>query len=43
MELDEAKSLKKELNVKMEILENAGHINADSGFGPWPWMLNKLK
>ncbi|NOR57029.1 MAG: serine hydrolase family protein [Sulfurimonas sp.] len=43
MKLEEAKELQKELNVDMEILEDAGHINADSGFGPWPWMLDKLK
>ncbi|WP_373036233.1 RBBP9/YdeN family alpha/beta hydrolase [Sulfurimonas sp.] len=43
MSLDEAKSLQKSLNVEMEILKDAGHINADSGYGPWPWMLDKLK
>ena len=43
MSLEEAKSLKKALNIEMEILEDAGHLNADSGFGPWPWMLDKLK
>jgi hypothetical protein len=43
MTLEEAKSLQKSLDVKMEILKDAGHINADSGYGPWPWMLNKLK
>jgi len=42
MPLEEAKALQKELGVKMEILEGAGHINADSGFGAWPWMLEKL-
>ncbi|MFT7004237.1 MAG: putative alpha/beta hydrolase family esterase [Sulfurimonas sp.] len=43
MSIEEAKSLQKTLNVEMEVLEGAGHLNADSGFGPWPWMLNKLK
>lgn len=43
MEFEEAKSLQKKLDVEMEILLDAGHINADSGFGYWPWMLKKLK
>lgn len=43
MSLDEAKSLQKELDIEMHIVENAGHINADSGFGEWPWMLQKLQ
>ena len=33
MDLDEVKELSKELDVNIEILENAGHINAASGFG----------
>ncbi len=43
MGLQEAESLQKALGVEMKILKDAGHINADSGFGPWPWMLKKLK
>jgi hypothetical protein len=43
MSLDEAKSLQKELNIEMTTLQDAGHINADSGFGEWIWMLNKIK
>jgi predicted alpha/beta hydrolase family esterase len=39
----EAQELQKELNVAMEVLENAGHINSDSGFGEWPWMLEELQ
>ena len=31
------------LKVDMEVLEDAGHINADSGFGEWRWMLEKIK
>jgi len=34
MNLHEANELQHELNIEMDILENAGHINADSGFGP---------
>lgn len=43
MNIEEAKELQKELGIEMKILEDAGHINADSGFGEWEWMLNKIK
>ena len=43
MTQDEAQNLQKKLGVKMEVLENAGHINADSGFGEWQWMLQELQ
>ena len=26
----------------MKILQNAGHLNADSGFGEWDWMLEEI-
>jgi len=35
----EALTLQKVLNIPMKVLENAGHINADSGFGELPWVL----
>lgn len=34
MNLHEANGLQHELNIDMSVLENAGHINADGGFGP---------
>lgn len=40
--VEEAKSLQKSLKIKMKTLENAGHINAESGFGEWPWMLKEF-
>ena len=40
---DEAKQMQQVLKVDMEVLEDAGHINADSGFGEWRWMLQKIK
>lgn len=43
MSIDEANSLQKNLGIEMEMLDNAGHINADSGFGEWPWILKKIK
>ncbi len=42
MSMDEADELQKSLGVTMKVLENAGHINADSGFGKWPWILEEL-
>lgn len=43
MSIDEAKALEKSLGIPMKVLENAGHINADSGYGEWPWILEELK
>lgn len=43
MTIDEAKELQKSLNVKMVLLDNAGHINTDSGYGQWPWILEEIK
>lgn len=39
MDKAEAAALQKALGVEMKVLENAGHINADSGFGEWPWVM----
>jgi len=41
--IEEAKTLKKELGVKMLMLENAGHINDQSGYGEWDWVLKWTK
>lgn len=43
MSIDEANRLQKDLNVTMEILQNAGHINSYSGFGAWEWMLEAVR
>lgn len=37
MNIQDAVELSRKLNVRMKIVPNAGHINASSGFGPWPW------
>lgn len=34
----EAKELQRALGVEMKILNDAGHINADSGYGAWEWV-----
>ncbi len=39
MSQEEAKALQKSLGIEMMVLEDAGHINDKSGFGPWPWAL----
>ncbi|MEA2098541.1 MAG: alpha/beta hydrolase [Campylobacterota bacterium] len=39
---DEAKELQNSLNIEMKVLEDAGHINADSGFGEWSWILSEI-
>jgi predicted alpha/beta hydrolase family esterase len=41
--MDEAQELKKSLKAKINILQNAGHINSDSGFGKWEWILQDIK
>ena len=43
MSVDEAKALQASLGVPMHLLEDAGHINADSGYGEWPWILEQVK
>jgi hypothetical protein len=43
MSLDEAKSLQTALNIPMIVLNDAGHINTDSGYGEWPWILEEIK
>lgn len=43
MSLDDASLLAKSLEVEMLILQNAGHINSDSGYGEWPWILEEIK
>ena len=43
MSLDEAHKLQHNLHTKMKILENAGHINTDSGYGKWEWMRKELQ
>ena len=42
MTQEEADSIQKALDIPMKVLDSAGHINADSGFGPWPWMAEEI-
>jgi predicted alpha/beta hydrolase family esterase len=41
--LEEAIALQQKLNVGMKIMENAGHINAESGFGKLDCALDWIK
>lgn len=43
MSENEAKELKDALMVNMKVLQNAGHINTDGGYGEWPWLLQEIK
>jgi len=43
MSVEEAKALQEALGVEMKVLDDAGHINAESGYGAWPWALAWLK
>jgi predicted alpha/beta hydrolase family esterase len=43
MDIDEAIELQSMLNVGMKIMENAGHINAESGFGKLDCALDWIK
>ncbi|TKI70998.1 serine hydrolase family protein [Sulfurimonas crateris] len=42
MTRQEADELQKALGIEMLILKNAGHVNSDSGYGEWPWMLETI-
>lgn len=42
MDLPESKLLSRSLGCELKILKNAGHINSDSGYGPWPWLLEYI-
>ncbi len=43
IDIQEMNELKTTLNVEMKILQDAGHINADSGYGKWDWIYNEIK
>ena len=43
MDVDELHRLRDSLNVKLEIIQDAGHLNAESGYGEWPWILEEIK
>jgi hypothetical protein len=38
MTSQEALDLQELLDIEMKVLNDAGHINTDSGYGEWPWV-----
>lgn len=40
---EEAKEMQISLSVPMKVIENGGHLNADSNYGEWPWALEWVK
>ncbi len=41
--VQEAKHLAERFSAEIKIIRNAGHINTDSGYGEWRWILDRLK
>jgi predicted alpha/beta hydrolase family esterase len=39
LDTDEAAALQKALEIPMKIIEEGGHLNVDSHYGAWPWVL----
>jgi len=39
LSVNETEALQKALAIPMKTIENGGHINAESGYGKWPWVL----
>jgi len=39
----QAEKLQQELEIEMLVLKDAGHINSDSAYGKWPWVLEWVK
>jgi predicted alpha/beta hydrolase family esterase len=38
--VDEAKKMASHYDIPLSVIENAGHINEDSGYGKWEWIEN---
>ncbi len=43
MSQNEAAELQEVLGIEMLALQNAGHINTNSGYGAWHWILEEIK
>ena len=43
LDVDEARALQKALDIPMKVIENGGHLNEESGYGEWPWVLEWVK
>ncbi|WP_309499546.1 alpha/beta hydrolase [Sulfurovum sp.] len=40
---EEAETIAKQYNIPLTIVKNAGHINADSGYGKWEFIENLVR
>lgn len=43
MPIEKAWELQERLGIPMKVIESAGHINEESGYGEWPWILEYLR
>ncbi|MRI84178.1 MAG: hypothetical protein C6I00_07150 [Nitratiruptor sp.] len=43
LSMEEAKEYRDHFGCEMVVLQSAGHINAESGYGQWPWVLEWAK
>ncbi|WP_457593133.1 RBBP9/YdeN family alpha/beta hydrolase [Hydrogenimonas sp.] len=43
MPIEKAWELQEALGIPMKVIENGGHLNEQSGYGAWPWMLDFVK
>jgi predicted alpha/beta hydrolase family esterase len=41
--VDEARNISDHFGASLTILPNAGHINTESGYGKWQWILEEIK
>ena len=43
LDQDEAKKMQIALSVPMKVIQNGGHMNEESNYGEWPWVLEWYK
>ncbi len=43
MSIKEAKQIAEHYQIPLKVLHNAGHINAESGYGEWTWILEQIR
>ncbi|MCK5854258.1 MAG: alpha/beta hydrolase [Sulfurovaceae bacterium] len=43
VELEEAEAMAKSIGASYQVIKDAGHINADSGYGKWAFMEEHIK
>jgi predicted alpha/beta hydrolase family esterase len=43
MDESELLRLQAELGVDIELVKNGGHLNSDSGYGKWDWIVQQVK